>query len=154
MTREQIVNRQQELTNQIHCLVKDSKSIGKSIIKEMTSLQRELDKLDGKTYDCEKWITEFFGESYESLKDARLDLINKIKGLKGVQIGESKNGVVGVTVATEYKIYHYEIHAHYRVEIVKEWKEPSPFGEITKQETRTIYIANIESNGFGWIWRY
>lgn len=160
MTKEEIINRQREITTEIAALDLRNNSVRSKVWKqfkalciENSNLQRELDKLDGKTYDCEKWITKFIGNSYESLKAARFDLINQIKNLHGVEVGEDKTGCVGVTVYTEYKIYHYIIHAHYRVEIVKEWKEQGMFGEVTRQETRTIYQAWCEKSDV-WSWRY
>ena len=164
MTKEELLNRQQELNKEFTELTKKWLNNGYTrtkadkkreweIIKENTNIQRELDKLDGKTYDCEKWITDFVGNSYESLKAARHDLINQIKNLHGVEVGTCKSGVVGVAVYTEHKIYHYTIHAHYRVEVVKEWKEQGMFGEVTQQETRTIYQAYCEKSD-NWSWRY
>lgn len=161
MTREEIINRKKEIAVETAALDLRNNSTRSKVWKhfkalciENSNLQREFDKLDGKTYDCEKWITKFIGNSYESLKAARFDLINQIKDLHGVEVGEEKSGVVGVTVYTEYKIYYYTIHAHYRVEIVKEWEENTPFGKTTRQETRNIYQAWCENNGFGWSWRY
>lgn len=164
MDREQLIARQQELNAEFTEITnrwinngfnrsKADKNREREIIKENADIQRELDKIDGKTYDCETWITRFIGESYESLKAARFDLINAIKDLHGVEVGEEKSGCVGVTVYTEYKIYHYTIHAHYRVEVIKEWKEQGMFGEVTRQETRTIYQAWCEKSDV-WSWRY
>lgn len=165
MTREEIINRQEELNKEFTEIskrwvdngFKRSKADKKrewEIIKESSDIQRELDKLDGKTYDCEKWITKFIGESYESLKAARLDLINQIKDLHGVEVGETKSGVTDVTVYTEYKVYHYVIHAHYRVEVIREWTEKGAFGfDVTRQETRNIYQAWCEKTD-DWSWRY
>lgn len=162
--KQAIINRQKvlnaeftEITNRwIANGYKRSKADKKrewEIIKEEKELERELDKVNDKTYDCEKWITKFIGNSYESLKAARFDLINQIKDLHGVEVGDDKTGVVGVTVYTEHKIYHYTIHAHYRVEVVKEWKEKGLFGEVTRQETRNIYQAWCEKTD-DWSWRY
>lgn len=164
MSKEELITRQQELTKQLNDLIEaDFKSNHKvkgyykaywSIVKELTAIQRELDKVDNKTYDCNKWITKFIGNSYVSLKDARMDLINQIKDLHGVEVGECNTGVVGVTVYTEHKVYHYTIHAHYRVEVVKEWEEDGMFGKVTRQETRTIYQAWCSTDGETWSWRY
>lgn len=160
MTRENIINRQKEITKEISNLdivncSKNSKTWKKfkSLCIENSNLQRELDKLDGKTYNSKKWIKEYIGESYNSLKEARYDLINQIKDLPGVEVGNDKTGVVGVTVYTEYKIYHYIIHAHYRVEVIGTHEEKGLFGLHTVEDTRQIYQAYIEYNG-QWEWRY
>lgn len=161
MTREEIVNRKKEIANEIQTLDLTHNSTRSKIWKrfralciENSNLQRELDKLDGKTYNSEKWITKYIGNSYESLKAARLDLINQIKDLPGVEVGDDKTGVVGVTVYTEYKIYYYIIHAHYRVEVVEKHEEQGMFGPVMRQTTRQIYQAYVESNGEPWSWRY
>ena len=166
MTREEILHRREQLAQEWMELSNRWKANGYirskadkkrqwEIIKEDNDLHRELDKLDGKTFTSDKWITKYIGNSYESLKAARFDLINQIKAIAGVEIGDDKTGVVGVTVRTEYKEYHFVIHAHYRVEIVREWKEQGMFGEVTRQETKNIYQAWCEPAGYpNWNWRY
>jgi hypothetical protein len=163
MTREEIINRQKEIGAEIAPLDLHNNSTRSKVwkhfyelCKENLDLQRELDKLDGKTYNSDKWITKYIGSSYESLKAARFDLINKIKDLAGVEVGDDKTGVVGVSVYTEYKIYHYIIHAHYRVEEIPESKriEKNMWGdEVERYDTRQIFEAYIEPNG-QWDWRY
>lgn len=164
MTREEIVKRKREIGLEIADLDLTNNGTRSKVWKrfkelciESSNLQRELDKLDGKTYTSEKWITKYIGSSYESLKAARFDLINKIKDLPGVEVGDDKTGVVGVTVYTEYKIYHYIIHAHYRVEKIPESKRivKNMFdGEHEEYDYRNIYEAYVESNGEPWTWRY
>lgn len=165
MKREELIARQQELNAEFteianrwiangYTRSKADKKRELEIIKENTNIQRELDKLDGKTYDCETWITRFIGESYESLKAARFDLINAIKDLHGVEVGECNTGVVGVIIYTEHKIYHYTIHAHYRVEYINPHLEKNIWGvEETVCDTRTIYQAWCEKTD-DWSWRY
>ena len=166
MNREELIKRQQELNEEWAVMAKrwiasdfkrtkEDKKREWEIIKENKEIQRELDKLDGKTYNNEKWITKFVGESYETLKAARFDLINKIKNLPGVKVGEDKTGVVSVTVYTEYKIYYYTIHAHYRVEEYNPHIGKDIFGnETTVYDTRNIYQAWVDGSGNNWSWRY
>lgn len=167
MTKEEILKKQRELNKEWYELSirwvnngytrsKADKKREWEIIRENQNLQRELDKLDGKIYNNEVWITNFSGESYESLKAARMDLINAIKDLPGVEVGEEKSGVVGVSVYTEHKIYHYTIHAHYRVEYYNPHMEKNIFGvEETVCDTRQIYQAICEPCGNpNWEWRY
>ena len=160
MNRQEIINRQKEIKKETEALdLTDvrSKKIWKqfkALCIENSNLQRELDIIDGKTYNSEKWISKYYGNSYYSLKEARFDLINKIKDLPGVKVEDGKTGVVSVTVYTEYKIYYYIIHAHYRVEIIGEHEEQGMFGPAMRQDTRQIYEAYVESNGEPWSWRY
>ena len=164
MNKKELLERQQQLNKEFteiaqrwiangYTRSKADKKREWEIIKENQNIQRELDKLDGKTYDCEKWITKFIGNSYESLKAARLDLINQIKDLHGVEVGEEKSGCAGVTVYTEHKIYYYTIHAHYRVEIVNRRMVKSAFGQHEEYDTRNIYQAWCEKSDV-WSWRY
>lgn len=163
MKREEIVNRQKEIVAEISALdlrnVTDKKiwKNFKSLCAENSNLQRELDKIDGKTYMSDKWITSYVGSSSDSLKAARLDLIEQIKNLPGVEVGTDKSGVVGVSVYTEYKVYHYMIHAHYRVEAIPESKRirKNLIGhEYAEYDYRQVYEAYVETNGQHWEWRY
>lgn len=163
MVREEILNRRAEIVKEIASLdlrnVTDKKiwKNFKSLCAEDANLQRELDKLDGKTYNSEKWITKYYGQSYISLKDARMNLIEQIKDLPGVEVGDCSTGVVGVSVYTEYKVYHYMIHAHYRVEAIPESKRITKnlLGhEYAEYDYRQVYEAYVETNGQSWEWRY
>jgi hypothetical protein len=163
MTREEIVNRQLEITKENCSLDLTNNSTRskvwkrfKELCKENLDLQRELDKLDGKTYNSTKWITKYIGSSYESLKAARFDLINKIKDLPGVEVEENKTGVIGVTIYTEYKVYHYIIHAHYRVEEIPGTRrvEKTALGEFERYDTRQIFVAYLDATRDNWSWRY
>lgn len=161
MNKNEIITRQKQIAEEIATLDLRNNGVRSKVWKhfrelciENSNLQRELDKLNGKTYNSEKWITKYYGSSYDSLKAARLDLINKIKNLPGVEVGDDKTGVVGVTVYTEYKIYHYIIHAHYRVEKINIRIEKGMFGDIEKYDTKQIYEAYVEPNGEQWSWRY
>ena len=164
MTREEIINRKNQIDEEIQSLDLAGNSTRskvwkhfKELCNENSKLQRELDKLDGKTYDCEKWITKFIGNSYESLKAARLDLIKQIKNLHGVEIDESNTGCTGVTVYTEYKIYHFVIHAHYRVEKLNvRMVEDKFFGGMREEyDTKQIYQAWVsKEESYNWSWRY
>lgn len=160
MTREEIINRKLEIAKETCSLdltnhSKDWKRF-KVLCKENLNLQRELDKLDGKTYNSTKWITKYIGSSYESLKDARFDLINKIKDLAGVKVEDSKTGVTLVTVSTEYKVYHYIIHAHYRVEEIPETRriKKTALGTFETCDTRQIFEAYLDATSNNWGWRY
>lgn len=168
MTREEIMNRKTEIHNELVNLYNEELSSATSskartrrideLTKEYSNLQRELDKLDGKTYNSDKWITKYYAESYVSLKDARFKLIELIKNLPGVEVNtDTKTGVAGVAVYTEYKIYFYTIHGHY-------WNEEVPgtrrvvkgmFGDDYETcDYRVVYGASIDTNGSHWVWRY
>ena len=87
-----------------------------------------------------------------------MDIINNIEPTDELlaRVGDDKTGVVGVTVYTEHKVYHYIIHAHYRVENIPESKriEKDMFGDdVERYDTRQVYESYVEPNG-QWNWRY
>lgn len=126
------------------------------IINELKVVKREIDKLEGKTYTNDKWITSFIGNG-NSYKEARLDLVNQIKDLSGVEVSETDGQVTLVTVYTEYKIYRFVIHAHNFV-------EPIHTGKYTKDlwnddveiiDYKHIVQATIDKDeAYNWVWRY
>lgn len=165
MNREELITQKKDLQKQLDILfqtdlecnhrVKGFNKAYGSLMKKLVAIQRELDKIENHTYNNSVWITNFIGNSYESLKAARFDLINKIKNLPGVEVGEDKTGVVLVKVYTEYKIYYYTIHAHYRVEEYNPHVGKDIFGnETTVYDTKQIYQAWVDGSGNNWSWRY
>lgn len=113
--------------------------------------------LDGKVWNNEKWATSFTADSYESLEDARNKLAELLIKMNGVEIINDK-GVRVVYITTKYKIYRYEIHAHYGNEVIGTETRKSFFGDYEHKITRPIYYADLRANGWGtesqnWAWR-
>lgn len=118
---------------------------------------KEINLIDGKIWDNEKWATELSSTSYESLEDARTKLADMLSKMNGVEVKNEK-GVRIVYITTKYKIYRYEIHAHYVNEVIGTETRKSFFGDYEYPITKVIYRANLKANGWGiskqnWAWR-
>lgn len=141
-------------------LTKTYKSYWKSIMaldREKNNLQYQIELLDGKVWNNEKWATEFIGYSYDSLEDARTQLANLLSKMSGVEIRNDK-GVRFVYITTKNKIYRYQLNGHYGAEIIGKEKVFNVWG---KEEERPIYknrfFAQLhpykDESGSNWAWR-
>lgn len=161
MTREEIVNTQNKIGDQLDAYVKDNVNFSRKkyfeLVKRFNDCQRQLDIIDGKTYNCDEWITQFSARG-ETYKEARINLINKIKDLAGVEVEENTNGgVTRIRVFSEYKIYSFVIHAHNFVEEIPTGTfKKGMFGdEMEIMEYKHIVVATIDKDEQqNWIWRY
>lgn len=158
MAREEIIIKQKEVENELNAMLDSAKYSKKkyfAAVKKFNDFQRELDILDGKTYTYEKWITKYSAKG-ETYKEARLNLVNKIKDLNGVEIDETDGRVTRVIVRTPYKVYEYEIHAHNFVEEIHTGTyEKGMFGkEVEVIEYKHYVAATIDYAGETWTWRY
>lgn len=141
-------------------LTKKYKSSWKSIMeldKQIKELKYQIELIDGKVWDNEKWVTSFTSTSSSSLKEARDELANMLSEMNGVEI-ENNKGIKVVYVTTKYKVYKYELHAHYGHEVIGTEKVKGIVGEYERKITKQIYYADLIPSGFGlssqnWAWR-
>lgn len=118
----------------------------------------QIELLKGVIYHEDEWITKIYGESHTSLEDARKNLLEKLSKLDGVKIINDKSGVKTIEVLTRYKIYRYNIHAHYCSEVIGTKEvlddfaievEGAPEGTTRTEEiTGLVYCAWCDKNTF------
>lgn len=128
-----------------------------SLDKERNEVKYQIELLDGKVWNNEKWATELSSTSYESLEDARTKLADMLSKMNGVEINNEK-GVRIVYITTKYKIYRYEIHGHYGSEVIGTEIRKGFKGEYEHPITKVIYLATLKANGWetskqNWAWR-
>lgn len=77
--------------------------------REYYSLISQIELLKGIIYDTDKaWVTEIKSDSFNNMKAAKADLLDKLSKTSGITIiGENT-----IQVLTRNKKYIYEIHAH------------------------------------------
>jgi len=116
-----------------------------SFLKHYYKMLTEMNRLNGKTWDKELWVTDssYKQVSKKSPADAVCKLVSALKKMNGVKVDEEGGDTI-VYVYTDYKIYRYKVCTQSIMVETRRYKKCLDFFDDPEDPSTWTTVADYE----------